>query len=895
MSANLIIMTKNEIYTGADTALSVSVNGQSYRCGETNKLSYNKKEKAVLFLSGADELAKEVYEVYKDSDGNIYTLRDIIRRMLPDYLYKFPETEKAFNESTNGVICAVLCKMEKKTPVIYVIDRENNFDVKRIEAPKDGIAVYAAGFKVKEAFNRASEFLEWGLDVRKTFENTFNYLACEQVGGELNVFQINKKFVKNTMKKKIQEPHNLKQLNQSVLADWLANAAIEMDSDYFLDLALKVKESIALENKQEWLLPQKHRIVAETLYGKVVLSQRVVIGDSDGVWLMEGPTTTIRDRHGREAMFLGLIQEEPDKFGMTVNRYATDDEDDETPINKISVEEDGGFTIERWNGYNYDKVFSVDNNGYLYTQDMTTKSLKIIDKDNGLLLDGFTKYMNISKFENIVTDGKLTGIEKLTVLGERTRIMSEYTKLLDQANAYKKTSRDDTIRIDIPPFTSAYNALITYLEPLLSNMTITSDINRDEFIQKFKAYFDAVVQIVQGINDSIKYSSVQLGSYYNNVLIDSVEGITATRNDTVYRTVMNAIKGFAVQRNNGTADKPIWVDLFWADTDGIVHAEDFKINNPSVKGGGIEGSYIILRDGHGGVMKLYPSEGFWAGAENAEDAPALIKPNGEAIFKKGKFIGKDGSILIDAEAGYIDMDKLDIINVGKLVAEMLEVNTILADDGYVNNLTVNRLKTIGKDVEVGQYIDYIDIQDNFIKFITARVSTKTQAKDSRDRLLYWQDGEKRILTTENTGIIAYEYGFNKGDIKEKRVLTFEESGDAATPAEYIGTGDNTGNGRVVNRKRNGGYKSEYKSSNYGFERSIDMNDDGISVRSDKGKFTAISKEFEFLAQEGSLKMGLSNGSVFEMTPTGTKLNVQGDLDIKATGTVTINGQTIKLN
>lgn len=45
MSANLIIMTKNEIYTGADTALSVSVNGQSYRCGETNKLSYNKKKK----------------------------------------------------------------------------------------------------------------------------------------------------------------------------------------------------------------------------------------------------------------------------------------------------------------------------------------------------------------------------------------------------------------------------------------------------------------------------------------------------------------------------------------------------------------------------------------------------------------------------------------------------------------------------------------------------------------------------------------------------------------------------------------------------------------------------------------------------------------------------------
>ncbi|OMD78248.1 hypothetical protein [Paenibacillus odorifer] len=308
----------------------------------------------------------------------------------------------------------------------------------------------------------------------------------------------------------------------------------------------------------------------------------------------------------------------------------------------------------------------------------------------------------------------------------------------------------------------------------------------------------------------------------------------------------------------------------------------------------ITGSSLTLRD-NGGVMKMFPLIGLWAGAENFADAPFSVDLQGSLIGRKAKFIGPKGDILIDTEAGYIDMDKLDIINVGKLVAEMLEVNTILADGGYVNNLTVNRLKTIGKDVEVGQYIDYIDIQDNFIKFITARVSTKTQAKDSRDRLLYWQNGEKRILTTENTGIIAYEYGFNDADIKEKRVLTFEESGDAATPVEYIGTGDNTGNGRVVNRKRNGGYKSEYKSSNYGFERSIDLNDDGISVRSDKGKFSAISKEFEFLAQEGSLKMGISGGSIFELTPTGAKMDIKGDLDIKATGTVTINGQTIKLN
>lgn len=174
-------------------------------------------------------------------------------------------------------------------------------------------------------------------------------------------------------------------------------------------------------------------IVAEALYGKIVLSQRVIVGDIHGVWLMEGPKTTITDRHGRVAMKLGLYEEAPDLYGMVINRYDGYDINS-TLINKVIANSEDGFKIQRWNGYSFDDVFSVDTNGYLFSEDMTAKSLKIIDKDNGLLLNGYTKEMNIGKFENIITDGKLTAIEKLQVLGERTRIISEYGKLLQQAN-----------------------------------------------------------------------------------------------------------------------------------------------------------------------------------------------------------------------------------------------------------------------------------------------------------------------------------------------------------------------------------------------------------------------------------------------------------------------------
>ncbi|OMD71225.1 phage tail spike protein [Paenibacillus odorifer] len=309
-------------------------------------------------------------------------------------------------------------------------------------------------------------------------------------------------------------------------------------------------------------------IIAETLLGKIILSQRVIVGDAAGIWMMEGPRTTIKDRYGRVAMMLGLYEENPDKFGMIINRYNGNDINS-TLINKVIANSENGFTIQRWNGHSFDDKFYVDTDGLLFAEDMTTKRLKIISDQNELLLDSFTKEMNIGKFTEIITDGKLTGIEKLQVLGERTRIISEYTKLLDQANIYKTTSRDALIMIDIPPFTLAYNNLISYLSPLLAdnNMTITSDIDRDEFIQKFKAYYDQVVAIVNAINDSIKYSSLQLGSLYNSVLIDAIDGITVTRSDELYRTRLNATDGISIQKKINNQ----WVKRFW------VNVEDARL------------------------------------------------------------------------------------------------------------------------------------------------------------------------------------------------------------------------------------------------------------------------------------------------------------------------------
>ncbi|WP_217647534.1 phage tail spike protein [Paenibacillus sophorae] len=619
-------------------------------------------------------------------------------------------------------------------------------------------------------------------------------------------------------------------------------------------------------------------IVAEALYGKVVLSQRVVVGDADGVWLMEGPKTTITDRYGRVAMKLGLYEENPDLYGMIINRYDGYDINS-TLINKVIANSEDGFKIQRWNGYSFDDVFSVDNNGYLKTVDMEAKSLKIVDKDNQLLLNSYTKEMNIGRFDNIITDGKLTAIEKLQVLGERTRIMSEYIKLLDQAEQYKTTSRDDTVRIDIQPFTDAYNNLIAYLAPLLSNMTETSDIDRDEFIQKFKDYYDQVVAIVNAINDSIKYSSVQLGSLYNGTIIDAINGVTVTRSDTMFRSVMNATRGFYLQRNTNTAENPNWVDLIWGDLSGVLHAEGLKLNssfftNGDITAAAINGSSITLRDPDGGVMKLFPGleMGLWAGknAENPTDAPTWLKMDGTLITKKLLVQnGVDGGLMIDSEKGIINFNQWSATGIAALDAQLISAIMVSADYGIISDIVAKSLSTMTR-AAIADWSNFIEIKDKTIQWVTGRVNQGEHISVNGD-LMYWVDSSQTgIMTKEVTAWPVYKYDPDDDNKKVKMEAGFNDSGASAQPYWRMGEGDGgIGNSGIARfDKYFGGLKIRYGSGNYDKERSIDFRDSGVYVISEGQKVNITSKDLTATIQDGECKIVHSSGSIIHMTPDG---------------------------
>lgn len=421
-------------------------------------------------------------------------------------------------------------------------------------------------------------------------------------------------------------------------------------------------------------------VIAEMVLGKIILGQRVVIGDTTGVFTIEGSTLTIQDRYSRVVAKLGLLSERPDAFGFYLNRYATASSIDTTVINQVRMTADEGFLINRIRNGVTSKIFGTSLDGDLYLR---------AGEDN----------------------------EVLTIDSYGLGIGSE-----SWASA---------------PFRVNY-------------------------------------------------------------------------------------KG------------ECWLEALWATDAYLVNAyiENAEIQNSLFDNGHIRGSDLELRDGSGGMIKMYPQYGLWFGAENFSDAIASIAMDGTAKFKKLKVTDGNNLLLMDSDQRKIWMNNWDIIGAGAIDAQLIAANIVTAIDGFVSDLTASRLTTL-TNAALGNWSNYIRIEGNTQKFITGMVDgTGTQKTLPDGRLLYWktsaQSGE---MTTDVTPWPVLVYDMRE---KEKMIFAFKGSGDEATPYIKMGIGDGSGSngGLAFIDKYNGGLKISYGQSNTGSDRSIDIADLGITIKAD---------------------------------------------------------------
>lgn len=508
----------------------------------------------------------------------------------------------------------------------------------------------------------------------------------------------------------------------------------------------------------------KDGIWGEYVFGKLISGVNLYIEDESGAWKTQGSRTTIYNADGKEVMWLGLVsdnlrdkfdniirQEQGECFGLKAWNTAS----------KVEITDCTGIAISRWKDNDWQKVFWADTDGTLYTKDLVAQGIKIVNNIGDVILDAENNYFNIGLFETIVADGKLTTLEKLQIVTELHRIHADYKALLTHAEKYIKSDRDNQVDFEgewdgskfptqyVAPdlfstqyLTDAYTKLVNYLSQFIpitekgidrnkmltidqnhSLMEETSEItDRGYFIQVFRDYHDESLKLKQAIENSMFYSGINMGKYYNNLIMDKY-GFVAVRNDGKYRAYLNATNGLALQK----WEKGRWVSKLFATLgnpmweDGTLYAEGLVTHNLRIVDAHMNNKITfewdkgitIYGDNNGGIIYLnandairievYGDDKFWVGMDGRLYAKDITTHNlkivdgnlGEKII----FDHRDG-ITIKGDRATIYLNANDGIKISVGGKDKFYVDT----DGrlYAKDITTHNLKIV--DGNLGEKI-----------------------------------------------------------------------------------------------------------------------------------------------------------------------------------------------
>jgi hypothetical protein len=513
-------------------------------------------------------------------------------------------------------------------------------------------------------------------------------------------------------------------------------------------------------------------IIAERLFGRIITGERVIVGDPDGILEIRGNKGVITDRNGREVMWFGLYDTNPDKFGLKL----------ENDRNQVIVDRDDGFVITRKDGGIWKKIIWTDPaTGILHAEGLVTKNIKIYGKNSEIILDAEEGIIDLRPLE-----GFLAQEIRLSILDGITVTRPNLNKIW--LNANKGIAID---RWDNGTWTSVF-----YVD--LDGNIVANDVTANNMFAK-----ELTIENDDGL-----------------ISLKPRDGLLITRKDRQVTIGLNGDDGIYID-NNGDRK-------FWVDPQGILHAKD------------------------------------------------LI---GESLL----LVGSNGQILIDANQRILNLENFDMI-IGSLEAQNVISTFFDADYGAINDLTVNRLRTVQRGV-LG-VVDFIDIHDKYMNWVTAvATETSVQATDSKGRLLYWTDGSKSRVTTEDTGLPVYIVDYNT-ERYEKFKMYFEGTGYDSYPVMIWGVGSGVGDAEKVKMYKQGQeFIIDYNTSasaGLGGKKTLKLSDTEISMTSDVNGATATFKM-------------LNTGDLEYTHPSGSKYVFGRDFIVQAVGNVKMTGTRIDLN
>ena len=195
---------------------------------------------------------------------------------------------------------------------------------------------------------------------------------------------------------------------------------------------------------------------------------------------------------------------------------------------------------------------------------------------------------------------------------------------------------------------------------------------------------------------------------------------------------------------------------------------------------------------------------------------------------------------LDADITEIKNLKAEQIFTNVIESNVAITNVLYASEGRIARLTVDHLLT--EDVLLGlETMNYIDIEDQYIKFITATRNDslpQIQYTDDDDNLLYWDSAEHNYVTTDITDYPTMVYQYDK---LTKLALMFEQGETYMIPKIILGAGTGVGeNGKGRISKDELGLDIEYISGTDAERNSIEFTDDGIDIKGFQNPITYLN-------------------------------------------------------
>lgn len=207
MSLCIAVLQNDCAFISVDSALSVMVNGIPYRSGNNGQKIWT-IDNQLIFCSGKMVLAKEIMSHYiKGKNRDISYLAVLAKSIYDDNVDKYT------SEIGEKILSDILaCKFDNDQVRTYFISPDKDFEISELSVDGNDTKLWAGGFKSEKAIGLMKYYGTRNQRVEYIFQNTYNVLSDETIGGYLKIYRVSNLGVELFYSNKIKES-NIKTVN----------------------------------------------------------------------------------------------------------------------------------------------------------------------------------------------------------------------------------------------------------------------------------------------------------------------------------------------------------------------------------------------------------------------------------------------------------------------------------------------------------------------------------------------------------------------------------------------------------------------------------------------------------------------------------------------------------